>query len=196
MFFSLVQCTVFAQDESAPQIRLSSKGLAYVNLATSPANPVSGQPTIILLQFLDPQSKAPRGDIYYKLIIRNETGPIFVMPGGSTIAGKVGIPYQFDNPGNYQVEIDLNDTDISKATSTSLDEVTFPIYIAQGEPQETNQTTSNTITENSPTVNTETSNSDNAHFLIDVALVAIAAGLAVFIIRRRLVSKRQKAFSE
>ncbi len=188
-----MQCTVLAQEESAPQTRLSSKGLAYVNLATSPANPVSGQPTIILIQFLDPQSKASRGDIYYKLIIRNETAPVFVLPGGSTIAGKVGIPYQFDNPGNYQVEIDLNDTDISKATTTSLDEVTFPIYVSQ-EPQSTNQTSLNT-TPNSSTVNLDTSNGGNVRLLVDGVLVAIAGGLAALVIRRKLVAKQKKASS-
>ena len=194
VFVSVIQCVVFAQEESPPQTRLSSKGLAFVNLSTSPANPISGQPTIILIQFLDPQSKAPRGDIYYKLIIRNETSPVFVLPGGSTIAGKVGIPYQFDTPGNYQVEIDLNDTDISKSTPTSLDEVTFPVYVIRGEPQETNQTSLNTTSQNTSTVNTDTSNTDNEHLLVDGILVAIAAGLAAFIIRRRLASKQKKSF--
>jgi len=187
----------FAQEESAPQIRLSSKGLAYVELSTSPAIPVSGQTTIILIQFLDPQSKAPRGDIYYKLVIRNSTEPVFVMPGGSTIAGKVGIPYQFDNPGNYQVEIDLNDTDISKASTGSLDEVTFPVYIIKGTPQEDNQTSLNTTAQNSPQVNTDVpntdaSNTDNSHLLIDGVLVAVAVGLIAFIIRRKIVSKQSK----
>ncbi|HJT10757.1 MAG TPA: hypothetical protein VJ771_08240 [Candidatus Nitrosotalea sp.] len=187
----------FAQEESAPQIRLSSKGLAYVELSTSPATPAAGQTTIILIQFLDPQSKAPRGDIYYKLVIRNSTEPVFVMPGGSTIAGKVGIPYQFDNPGNYQVEIDLNDTDISKASTGSLDEVTFPVYIIQGTPQENNQTSLNTTAQNSPTVNTDVSNTDasntdNSHLLIDGILVAVAAGLIAFIIKRKIVSKQSK----
>ena len=194
---SLLQCIAFAQEESAPQIRLSSKGLAYVELSTSPATPASGQTTIILIQFLDPQSKAPRGDIYYKLVIRNSTEPVFVMPGGSTIAGKVGIPYQFDNPGNYQVEIDLNDTDISKASTGSLDEVTFPVYIIQGTPQEDNQTSLNSTAQNSPTVNTDVpntdaSNTDNSHLLIDGVLVAVAAGLIAFIIRRKIVSKQSK----
>ncbi len=187
----------FAQEESAPQIRLSSKGLAYVELSTSPAIPVSGQTTIILIQFLDPQSKAPRGDIYYKLVIRNSTEPVFVMPGGSTIAGKVGIPYQFENPGNYQVEIDLNDTDISKASTGSLDEVTFPVYIIKGTPQEDNQTSLNTTAQNSPQVNTgvpntDASNTDNSHLLIDGVLVAVAVGLIAFIIRRKIVSKQSK----
>ncbi len=187
----------FAQEESAPQIRLSSKGLAYVELSTSPAIPVSGQTTIILIQFLDPQSKAPRGDIYYKLVIRNSTEPVFVMPGGSTIAGKVGIPYQFENPGNYQVEIDLNDTDISKASTGSLDEVTFPVYIIKGTPQEDNQTSLNTTAQNSPQVNTDVpntdaSNTDNSHLLIDGVLVAVAVGLIAFIIRRKIVSKQSK----
>lgn len=195
IFASILQCTVYAQEESAPQIRLSTKGLAYVNLSTSPANPVSGQPTIILIQFLDPQSKAPRGDIYYRLVIRNETSPIFVMPGGSTIAGKVGIPYQFDNPGNYQVEIDLNDTDISKVTTAPLDKVTFPMYVTKGEPQEDNETTLNT-TRGGPPVNTGTVNTDNGHILVDAALVAIAAGLAIFIVRRRVISRQRNSLSE
>ena len=189
---SLLQCTVFAQEESAPQTRLSSKGLAYVNLSTSPANPVSGQPTILLIQFLDPQSKEPRGDIYYKLVIRNDTSPVFVLPGGSTIAGKVGIPYQFENPGTYQVEIDLNDTDISKATTTSLDIVTFPVYVAQGEPQVTNQTTASPTAPNMPQVNTDTSNTGSGHLLLDVILVAIVAGVAALIIRRRVISKQKR----
>lgn len=192
---SLLQCIAFAQEESAPQIRLSSKGLSYVELSTSPSNPVSGQPTIILLQFLDPQTKVPRGDIYYKLVIRNSTEPVFVMPGGSTIAGKVGIPYQFDNPGNYQVEIDLNDTDISKSSTGSLDEVTFPIYITQGMPQEDNQTSLNTTIQSSPTANTDVSSTDNSHVLIDVILVVVAAGLIAFMVRRKIVSKQSKSQS-
>ena len=135
LLFSVLQCIAFAQVESPPQTRLSSKGLAFVNLSTSPAVPVSGQPTVILLQFLDPQTKAPRADLYYKVIIRNETGPIFVLPGGSTIAGKVGIPYQFDKPGNYQVEVALNDTDISQSTTGSLDSVSYPLYVSQSAPK-------------------------------------------------------------
>jgi len=192
---SLLQCVAFAQDESAPQTRLSSKGLAYVNLSTSPANPVSGQPTIILLQFLDPQTKAPRGDLYYKIVIRNDTGAIFVMPGGSTIAGKVGIPYQFDNPGDYQVEVDLNDTDISKSSSPSLDRVAFPVYVTQGTPQEENQTYMNT-TQNNTTVNTSTPSSDTNEFLFDGVLAIIAAGLVVFMIRKKMVVKRSKSNSD
>ncbi|HKU33260.1 MAG TPA: hypothetical protein VJR22_05390 [Candidatus Nitrosotalea sp.] len=192
ILISLLQCIAFAQEESAPQIRLSSKGLAYVELSTSPSIPVSGQPTIILLQFLDPQTKAPRGDIYYKLVIRNSTEPVFVMPGGSTIAGKVGIPYQFDNPGNYQVEIDLNDTDISKSSAGSLDEVTFPVYIVQGVPQEDNQTSLDTTVQNSTIVNTDVSSTDNSHVLIDGILVVVAAGLIAFIVRRKIVSKQSK----
>lgn len=187
----MLQCTVFAQEESAPQIRLSSRGLAYVDLSTSPAVPVTGQPTIILLQFLDPQSKAPRADIYYKMIIRNETSPIFILPGGSTIAGKVGIPYQFDSPGNYKIEIYLNDTDISKSTSTSLDAVTFPLYVVQGSAQQANQTDSNTTSESdTPVVNTSTPSTFDSHLVIDGILVAIVAGLAAFVIRRRIRSKR------
>ncbi|MDE1828803.1 MAG: hypothetical protein KGI25_00620 [Thaumarchaeota archaeon] len=193
----MLQCTVFAQEESAPQIRLSSKGLAYVDLSTSPANPVSGQPTIILLEFLDPQSKAPRADIYYKMIIRNETGPVFVLPGGSTIAGKVGIPYQFDNPGKYQIEIDLNDTDISKSTSTSLDAVTFPLYVMQGQPQETNQTSLNTTSENNPpAVNTETSNTIDWHLLVDGILIVVVGALVAFLIKRRTRSKQTADLSK
>ncbi len=188
---SLLQCIDFAQEESAPQIRLSSKGLSYVELSTSPATPATGQSTIILIQFLDPQTKAPRGDIYYKLVIRNSTEPVFVMPGGSTIAGKVGIPYQFDNPGDYQVEIDLNDTDISKASLGSLDEVTFPVYVTQGIPQKDNQTYLNTTVQNNSQVNIDTTNTDNSHLLVDVILVAIAAGMIAFVIRRKIRSKQK-----
>ncbi len=196
IFASILQHVVYAQDESVPQTRLSSKGLAYVNLSTSPANPVTGQPTIILLQFLDPQTKAPRGDIYYRFIIRNETNQIFVVPGGSTIAGKVGIPYQFDNPGKYQVEVDLNDTAISTTSSIPLDEVTFPIYVDQGESQEQNQTVLNATDQVSPEINTNTTNTtttDNSHLLVDGILVAIIIGLALFVVRRRKISKQKSS---
>jgi hypothetical protein len=172
---------------------LSSKGLSYVELSTSPATPTTGQPTILLIQFLDPQTKAPRGDIYYKLVIRNSTESVFVMPGGSTIAGKVGIPYQFDNPGDYQVEIDLNDTDISKASSASLDEATFPVYIAQGMSQKDNQTYLNATVQNNSAVNTDASNTDNSHLLVDGILIAIAAGMIAFMVRRRIISKQSKS---
>lgn len=192
LLVSVSQCTVFAQEESVPQIRLSSKGLAYVNLTTYPANPVSGQSTVILLEFLDPQSKAPRADIYYRMVIRNETAPIFVLPGGSTMAGKVGIPFQFDKPGNYQVEIDLNDTDISKATSTSsLDTVTFPLYVAQGVPLEDNQTAMNTTAQGLPPVNTESSKPLDLHYLTDAVLLAAVAGLVAFMVRRKFLAKRK-----
>ncbi len=181
----------YAQDESVPQTRLSSKGLAYVNLSTSPANPVTGEPTIILLQFLDPQTKAPRGDIYYRFVIRNETSQIFVLPGGSTIAGKVGIPYQFDSPGKYQVEVDLNDTAIS-TTAIPVDEVTFPVYVEQGEPQEQNQTILNATNQTNPVVNTDIPTADNNHFEIYGMLgIAIVAGLAVLVIRRKSVSRQK-----
>jgi hypothetical protein len=191
MLASLLQCIVFAQEESAPQIRLSSKGLSYVELSTSPATPATGQPTIILIQFLDPQTKAPRGDIYYKLVIRNSTEPVFVMPGGSTIAGKVGIPYQFDNPGDYQVEIDLNDTDISKASSGSLDEVTFPVYVTKGTPQENNQTYLNDTVQNNSVFNTDTANTDNSHLLFDGILVAVSASIIAFMVRRKIRSRQK-----
>lgn len=191
---SLFQHAVYAQEESAPQTRLSSKGLAFVNLSTSPANPVTGQLTVILIQFIDPQSKALRGDIYYKFIIKNDTSQFLLLPGGSTITGKVGIPYQFEEPGTYQVEIDLNDTAFSKDDSASLDEVTFPIYVSQGELQTSNQTIFNTTSEDNTTVNTDNAtNNDNSYLLVDAALVAIAVGLAVFVFRRKIVSKRKKS---
>lgn len=190
---SLFQHAVYAQEESAPQTRLSSKGLAFVNLSTSPANPVTGQLTVILIQFIDPQSKVLRGDIYYKFIIKNDTRQFLTLPGGSTITGKVGIPYQFEEPGTYQVEIDLNDTAFSKDNSASLDEVTFPIYVYQGELQTSNQTVFNTMSEGSPKTNTDTTNNDNNQLLVDGALAAIAIGLAVFIFRRKVVSKRKKS---
>lgn len=190
---SLFQHTVYAQEESAPQTRLSSKGLAFVNLSTSPANPVTGQLTVILIQFIDPQSKVLRGDIYYKFIIKNDTRQFLLLPGGSTITGKVGIPYQFEEPGTYQVEIDLNDTAFSKDDSTPLDEVTFPIYVSQGELQASNQTVFNTTSDDSAKVNTDTTNHDNSHLLVDAVLVAIAVGLAAFMFRRKIVSKRKKS---
>lgn len=190
---SLFQHAVYAQEESAPQTRLSSKGLAYVNLSTSPANPVTGQLTVILIQFIDPQSKLLRGDIYYKLIIKNETSQFLILPGGSTITGKAGIPYQFEKPGSYQVEIDLNDTAFSTDNSALLDEVTFPIYVSQGEPQTVNQTVFNTTSEGSPEINIDTTNNDNSNLLVDGSLVAIAVGLAVFIFRKKIVSKRKKS---
>jgi hypothetical protein len=189
---SLFQHAVYAQEESAPQTRLSSKGLAFVNLSTSPANPVTGQLTVILLQFIDPQSKVLRGDIYFKLIIKNETSQLLILPGGSTITGKVGIPYQFEEPGNYQVVIDLNDTAFTKDTSASLDEVTFPIYVSQGELQTANQTVFNTTSDGSQ-VNTVAANNDNSHLLADGTLAAIAVGLAVFIFRRKIISKQKKS---
>ncbi|MFZ1076116.1 MAG: hypothetical protein WAN47_01650 [Nitrosotalea sp.] len=190
---SLFQHVVYAQEESAPQTRLSSKGLAFVNLSTSPANPVTGQLTVILIQFIDPQSKVLRGDIYYKFIIKNETSQFLILPGGSTITGKAGIPYQFEKPGSYQVEIDLNDTAFSTDASASLDEVTFPIYVSQGELQTTNQTVFNTTSESSPKINTDTTNNDNNQLLVDGALAAIVIGLAVFIFRRKTISKRKKS---
>lgn len=185
----LLPCAVSAQ-ESAPQTRLSSRGLAYVNLSTSPATPVSGQPTVILLQFLDPQTKYPRGDIYYKVVIWNETAPVFILPGGSTIAGKVGIPYQFDSPGSYKVEVDLNDTDISKATSASLDRAVFPVYVSKGEPLPANQTLQNATAEEPPQANTESPAKFDSHLVIDIVLAAVAIGLGVYVIRRRSLSRK------
>lgn len=187
---SVLQCAVFAQEESAPQTRLSSKGLAYVNLSTSPADPAAGQPTIILLEFLDPQTKAPRGDIYYKVIIRNETSAIFVLPGGSTIAGKVGIPYQFDRPGSYQVEVSLNDTDISKSTSDLLDTASFPIYVSKASPRPENMTYNST----SPAqqgAHIESPKPGPGHLVSDGILVAVAIGIVVIVVARRVSSRRQ-----
>lgn len=187
---SVLQCAVFAQEESAPQTRLSSKGLAYVNLSTSPADPVVGQPTIILLEFLDPQTKAPRGDIYYKVIIRNDTSAIFVLPGGSTIAGKVGIPYQFDRPGSYQVEVSLNDTDISKSTSDLLDTASFPVYVSKASPQHEN-VTSNSTTPVQQGANIVPPKSGPSHLLSDGILVAAAIGIVAIVVARRVSSRRQ-----
>lgn len=192
IFVSVLQQVACAQDESVPQTRLSSKGLAYVNLSTSPANPVTGQLTIILLQFVDPETKAPLGDIYYRFIIRNDTNQIFVVPDGSTISGKVGIPYQFDSPGKYQVEVDLNDTAISDI-SAPVDEVTFPIYVDQGEPQDQNQTVLNS-TNLSTAVNTESDTNFESHLLIYGVLgVVIAAGLIFLIIRKKAFSGQKKS---
>lgn len=194
MLALLFQHIVYAQEESVPQTRLSSKGLAYVNLSTAPADPITGQPTIILIQFIDPQTKAPRGDIYYKFIIRNETSQLLILPGGSTITGKVGIPYQFDYPGSYQVEVDLNDTAFSKDSSSQLDEVTFPIYIGQGELQTSNQTVSNTTSQIGSANSTNTTiNTDNRHLLVDGALVSIAVGLAAFIVRKKILAKQKRS---
>lgn len=190
LLVSVLQCAVFAQEESAPQTRLSSKGLAYVNLSTSPADPVAGQPTIILLEFLDPQTKAPRGDIYYKVIIRNDTSAIFVLPGGSTVAGKVGIPYQFDRPGSYQVEVSLNDTDISKSTSSLLDTASFPIYVSKANPQPENMT-SNSTSPAQQGANIEPPKSDPSHPVSDGILVAVAIGIVAIVVARRVYSRRQ-----
>jgi len=193
IFASVLQQVACAQDESAPQTRLSSKGLAYVNLSTSPSNPVTGQLTIILLQFVDPETKAPLGDIYYRFIIRNDTNQIFVVPDGSTISGKVGIPYQFDIPGKYQVEVDLNDTAISDI-SAPVDEVTFPIYVDQGEPQYQNQTVLNSTNQATPEVNTESDTNFDSHLLIyGIFGAVIAAGLAFLIIRKKRFSEQKKS---
>lgn len=187
---SVLQCTVLAQIESAPQTRLSSRGLAYVNLSTSPAVPVTGQPTVILLEFLDPQTKAPRGDIYYKVIIRNETSVVFVLPGGSTIAGKVGIPYQFDSPGKYQVDIALNDTDISKSTTSSLDVASFPVYVSQAETQRSNMSSGAAVP--GPSVNVTAPRPGGSHLITDVILVAGAVGLGALIVGRRMATRRSR----
>ncbi|MDE1826805.1 MAG: hypothetical protein KGH83_04365 [Thaumarchaeota archaeon] len=193
VFLSLFQYAVYAQEESAPQTRLSSKGLAFVNLSTSPANPVTGQLTVILIQFIDPQSKVLRGDIYYNFIIKNETSQLLTLPGGSTITGKVGIPYEFEKPGSYQVEIDLNDTALSKDSSASLDEVTFPIYVSQGELQTANQTVFNTTSESSSNVNIDTTNNDSNRLLLDGVFVAIAVGIVAFMVRKKVISKNKKS---
>lgn len=193
IFVSVLQQVVCAQDESVPQTRLSSRGLAYVNLSTSPANPVTGQLTIILLQFVDPETKAPLGDIYYRFIIRNYTNQIFVVPDGSTISGKVGIPYQFDSPGKYEVEVDLNDTAISDI-SAPVDEVTFPVYVNQGEPQNQNQTFPNSTNQAAPAFNTEPDTNFESHLLIYSILGAIiVAGLVFLIIRKKRFSEQKKS---
>ena len=185
-----LQYPAYAQ-ESAPQTRLSSRGLAYVNLSTSPANPTSGHTTLLLLQFLDPQSRAPRADIYYKIIIRNETAPVFILPGGSTIAGEVGIPYNFENPGSYNVEVDLNDTDITKSAAGSLDNVTFPIYVSKGVPDIQNGTVADSPQQTKPVVHIEAQNDNSYRPLMDVALIAVAAGIGAFLFRKRSLSKRR-----
>lgn len=186
-----LQWTAFAQDYSVPQTRLSSKGLAYVDLSTYPANPVTGHPTILLLKFVDPQTQAPRADIYYKLIIRNGTAPVFVLPGGSTIDGKVGIPYQFEKPGSYQVEVDLNDTDITQATTYSLDKVTFPLYVAKGEIQTTNMTLATNEPHPIPAVNTAALPKFNNHLWVDGVLIAAAVGIGILFFKRRAVSRKK-----
>ncbi|MDE1727502.1 MAG: hypothetical protein KGH89_09635, partial [Thaumarchaeota archaeon] len=107
--------------------------------------------------------------------------------------GKVGIPYEFEKPGNYQVEIDLNDTALSKDSSASLDEVTFPIYVSQGELQTANQTVFNTTSESSSNVNIDTANNDNNRLLLDGVLVAIAVGIVAFMVRKKVISKNKKS---
>ncbi len=173
--------TTFAQESSAPQTKISSKGLAFVNLSTYPANPVTGQLTVILIKFSDPQTKTPLVDLRYNfIIIRNQTGPVFTMRQATTITGEAGIPFQFEKPGDYQVEIDINST--ASQTTSHLDEVTFPLYVAQREAQVTNQT-ANVMPKNIPTVNIK-SDSDTTHVLIDGILLAVGVSIAFFIIRK------------
>lgn len=189
VLLSVSQITVFAQEESVPQTRLSSKGLAFVSLSTIPANPVSGEQTIILVKFTDPQTRAPREDFYYDFIIRNQTQTVLAVPQASTITGQVGVPFQFNTPGNYQVEIDLNDTSTSRPNYAQLDEVTFPLYVSKGEPETNNQTASSPLLENVGTLDIK-SGPDTNRIVFDGLLVAAGIIIVVFIIRRRMRAKK------
>ncbi|MDE2026718.1 MAG: multicopper oxidase domain-containing protein, partial [Patescibacteria group bacterium] len=86
----------------------SSSGTLKVGLSTDPETLVAGQPSRLVISFLDSQTNTLEEHVDYKVIIMKGDEQVFGTSFLHTAEGSVTIPYQFENVGPYNVVVEVD----------------------------------------------------------------------------------------
>ncbi len=87
------------------QTKLTSGGTINVGFLTDPANPNPGDQTQLKINFINKQTNAVQQHIDYRVTVTKGQNQVFGIPTTHTAEGAVSIPYQFQDPGDYKVEV-------------------------------------------------------------------------------------------
>jgi len=121
---------VFGQTQSQ-QIKLTSGGTINVGFSTDPANPNPGDQTELKISFLNKQTNAIQQHIDYRVTVTQGQNQVFGIPITHTAEGYVSIPYQFQNAGDYQVTVSVEEILFQPIPPET---VVFPITIGGSQP--------------------------------------------------------------
>jgi hypothetical protein len=108
VLLSLVVFPVYAQQQSQ-QIKLTSGGTINIGFSTIPANPNSGDQTQLKISFINKQTNAIQQHIDYRVTVTKGQNQVFGIPITHTAKGSVSIPYQFQDEGDYQVTVSVEE---------------------------------------------------------------------------------------
>ena len=79
-----------------------------IGLATDPATPTAGRPAVLAISFIDNQTNTLEEHVDYRLTITKDGNQVFGTSFLHTAEGTVTIPYQFQDPGTYNVKVEVD----------------------------------------------------------------------------------------
>ena len=97
-----------------------------IGLTTDTANPTTGQPTNLKVDFIDGQTNSIEEHVDYKVSILQGTTQVFSTSLLHTTDGSVTIPYKFQNAGAYQVVVEVDGVWFLPVSETAQ----FPINVS------------------------------------------------------------------
>ena len=99
---------VFGQTQSQ-QIKLTSGGTINVGFSTDPENPNPGDQIKLKISFINKQTNAIQQHVDYRVIVTQGQNQVFGTQLIHTAEGSGSIPYQFQNTGDYQVTVSVEE---------------------------------------------------------------------------------------
>jgi hypothetical protein len=103
MIFTILVIPTYAD----PIVKPTSAGTINVGFTTDPITPNPGDSTQIKLNFINKQTNALQPHVDYKISVMQGGNQVFGIPLTHTAEGAVGIPFQFQTAGTYQVIVDI-----------------------------------------------------------------------------------------
>ncbi len=94
-----------SQQQTLPQIQLTSGGTIDVGFSTNPSSPKSGSQTNLLITFINKSTHAIQPHIDYKVAVMEGNNQICGTPIMHTTEGSIAIPCQFQSSGTYPVTV-------------------------------------------------------------------------------------------
>lgn len=82
-------------------------GFIQVLFATDPAYPDTTNQTNLEFDFVNKEINSIQQDVDYKISINQGSNEVYVMPITHSSQGSVSFPFQFKNPGEYQIVVGI-----------------------------------------------------------------------------------------
>ena len=103
-----------------------SSSILKIGLATEPATITAGKPAAISISFIDNQTNTLEEHVDYRVTILKGQSQVFGTSFLHTAEGTVTIPYQFLDPGTYNVKVEVDGLYFMPIS----EEAEFPITIS------------------------------------------------------------------